>query len=108
MRRRRATGAERISALALCHCAHAGFTVAELITVCAIIAILAAMALPVARFGIRRQKEIELQRAAAQDHRRHRHATTTCASPDSIKDQPESIGQGEYPKELEELIKGSS
>ena len=37
-----------------------GFTIAELITVCAIIAILSAMAMPVARFGLRRQKEMEL------------------------------------------------
>ena len=38
-----------------------GFTIAELVTVVAIIAILSAIALPVARFGIRRQKEIELR-----------------------------------------------
>lgn len=38
-----------------------GFTIAELVTVCAIIAILAAIALPVARFGLRRQKEVELR-----------------------------------------------
>ena len=38
-----------------------GFTIAELITVVAIIGILASIALPVARFGLRRQKEIELR-----------------------------------------------
>ena len=38
-----------------------GFTIAELITVCAVISLLAAVALPVARFGLRRQKEIELR-----------------------------------------------
>src|SRR6476469_9593373 len=37
-----------------------GFTIAELVTVCAVIAILAATALPIARFGMRRQKEIKL------------------------------------------------
>ena len=37
-----------------------GFTVAELITVVAIVGILASVALPLANFGIRRQKEIEL------------------------------------------------
>ena len=39
-----------------------GFTVAELITVVAVIMILASMALPVISFGIRRQKEIDLLR----------------------------------------------
>src|SRR5438045_1291059 len=38
-----------------------GFTVAELITVVAVIAILASMALPVISFGLRRQKEIDLR-----------------------------------------------
>ena len=38
-----------------------GFSLAELITVVAIIGILASVALPVARFGIRRQKEVELR-----------------------------------------------
>ncbi|MEA2336995.1 MAG: ral secretion pathway protein, partial [Thermoanaerobaculia bacterium] len=37
-----------------------GFTVAELITVVAIVGILASVALPLANFGFRRQKEVEL------------------------------------------------
>ena len=40
---------------------NAGFTIAELITVAAIVTVLSAIALPVARFGLRRQKEIELR-----------------------------------------------
>ena len=37
-----------------------GFSVAELITVAAIVGILASVALPLANFSIRRKKEIEL------------------------------------------------
>ena len=81
-----------------------GFTIAELITVCAIIAILAAVALPVARFGFRRQKEIELR-----DHIRRitdaidRYHDLRLAG--RIK-APESLGQGGYPKDLKELVDG--
>jgi general secretion pathway protein G len=81
----------------------AGFTIAELITVCAIITILSAIALPVARFGFRRQKEIEL--------REHLRKLTDAIDyyhdlrvGNRIKD-PVSIGQGEYPKKLEDLTK---
>jgi general secretion pathway protein G len=81
-----------------------GFTIAELITVCAIIAVLSAIALPVARFGLRRQKEIEL-------HERLRKITDAIDNyhdlrvNGKIKD-PAEIRQGEYPKDLEELVKG--
>ncbi|MGH9459287.1 MAG: type II secretion system protein [Thermoanaerobaculia bacterium] len=81
-----------------------GFTVAELITVVAIIGILAAMVFPVARFGIQRQKEILL---------RDRLRTITNAIDryhdlrvrGQIKDPPD-ITQGAYPKDLEELVEG--
>lgn len=81
-----------------------GFTIAELITVCAIIAVLSAIALPVARFGIRRQKEIEL-------HERLRKITDAVDNyhdlrvNGKIKD-PAEVRQGEYPKDLDELVKG--
>ena len=40
-----------------------GFTLAELVMVVALIAVLAAMALPVAKFTVKRQKEAELRLA---------------------------------------------
>jgi general secretion pathway protein G len=81
-----------------------GFTVAELITVCAIITILATMAMPVARFGMRRQKEVELR-----EHlRKITDAIDTyhdLAVAGQLKVQ-ESVGQNKYPKELDDLVKG--
>jgi general secretion pathway protein G len=85
-----------------------GFTVAELITVVAIVGILASVAIPVMTFGVRRQKEIEL-------HERLRHITEAVdryhelrasgpQAPTGIKDPP-SVGQGEWPKDLESLTK---
>lgn len=81
-----------------------GFTIAELITVCAIIAILAAVAMPVAKFGFRRQKELEL-------HERLRKITDAIdryhdfRMAGRIKD-PEKVGQAGYPKELKDLVTG--
>lgn len=81
-----------------------GFTVAELITVVAIIGILASLALPVAKFGLRRQKEIELRDrirkiTTAVDHYHDLRLKGL------IKDQ-EQLGQDGYPKDLEELVEG--
>lgn len=81
-----------------------GFTIAELITVVAIIGILASLALPVAKFGLRRQKEIELRDrirkiTAAIDHYHDLRVKGL------IKD-PEQLGQDTYPAELEELVEG--
>ena len=69
-----------------------------------IVGILAAMALPVVRYGIRRQKEIDL---------RHKLRTITAAI-DRYNDyrvaglitDPPSLGQGNYPKDFDELIEG--
>ena len=80
-----------------------GFTLAELITVCGIIVILSAIALPVARFGFRRQKEIELRdslrRVTEAIDKWHDYKIAG-----RIKGQF-ALGQGDYPKELEDLIK---
>lgn len=83
-----------------------GFTIAELITVVAIIGILASVAMPIVTFGLRRQKEIELHEAlrritTAIDRY---HELRIAPAPNNIK-QPPDITQGEYPKDLEELTK---
>jgi general secretion pathway protein G len=85
-----------------------GFTVAELITVVAIIGILASVAMPLANFGIRRQKEIELRQRlrritdAIDDY--HEHRVLPANAPTGFK-KPPDVGQGAYPKDLEELTK---
>ena len=82
-----------------------GFTIAELITVCAIITILSAMAMPVARFGYRRQKELELRERL----RKITDAIDTyhdLAVAGQLKVQ-EAVGQNKYPKELDDLVKGA-
>jgi prepilin-type N-terminal cleavage/methylation domain-containing protein len=88
-----------------------GFTVAELITVCAIIAVLSAIALPVARFGFRRQKELDLRErlrkiTEAIDYYHDLRVGTSAGQVGvTIKDPP-NIAQAGYPKDLDELVKG--
>lgn len=85
-----------------------GFTVAELITVVVIIGILASAALPVARFGLRRQKEIELKdrlRKITEAIDRYHDLMTLRTGPVQAA-QMQALGSEGYPKDLEELLKG--
>jgi general secretion pathway protein G len=83
-----------------------GFSVAELITVVAIIGILASVALPVVSFGIRRQKELELREKLRKitDAIDRYHELRIAAPPNNIK-KPPDFGQRAYPKNLDELTK---
>ena len=98
-----------------------GFTIAELITVCAIIAILAAVAMPVARFGLRRQKEVELRdklrKITDAIDKYHELMIMGQGGAQNPTQQPgqlptlrpaqmQALGSEGYPKDLEELLKG--
>lgn len=80
----------------------AGFTLAELVMTAALIAILSTMALPVAKFTVKRRKETELRmalrqmRTAIDEHKR-------------LSDQgmiPVKLGSEGYPESLEILVEG--
>ena len=79
-----------------------GFTLAELVMVVALVAIMAAVALPTAKFTIKRQRESELRlalrqmRNAIDDYKR-------------LADQgmiQVDLGTEGYPKELDKLVEG--
>jgi general secretion pathway protein G len=79
-----------------------GFTVAELVMVTALVAVLAAVALPTGRFMLQRERETELRlylrqmRNAIDDHKR-------------LADQGMiqiNLGTEGYPKTLEDLVEG--
>ncbi len=74
----------------------------------AIIGILASVAVPMANFGIRRQKEIELRarlrRITSAIDQYHDLRVQAQGAATSMKKAPD-FGQGAYPKDLDELIK---
>jgi general secretion pathway protein G len=79
-----------------------GFTLAELVMVVALIAILASMALPVAKFAVKRQKEAELRLALRQ-------IRTAIDEYKRLSDQgliPITVGGEGYPESLEVLVEG--
>jgi general secretion pathway protein G len=80
----------------------AGFTLAELVMVAALLSILAMVALPVAKFTSRRSKEADLRQAlrelrmAIDEHKRY----------SDLGLIPVDLGTEGYPKELEILVEG--
>ena len=79
-----------------------GFTLAELVMVVALIAVLATMALPVAKFTVKRQNEVELRLALRQ-------IRTAIDEYKRMSDQgliPIKIGGEGYPEDLAELVEG--
>jgi general secretion pathway protein G len=79
-----------------------GFTMVELAVVAAMIAILAAMAVPVARYSLRRQKELDLRYQL----RLMREAIDQYKKLSDAGLIPAKIGAEGYPPDLEELVKG--
>ena len=79
-----------------------GFSLAELVMVVALIAVLSTMVLPVAKFTVKRHKEAELRLALRQ-------IRTAIDEYKRMSDQgliPVKIGGEGYPETLEELVEG--
>ena len=79
-----------------------GFSLAELVMVVALIAVLSTMVLPVAKFTVKRRKEAELRLALRQ-------IRTAIDEYKRLSDQgmiPVKIGGEGYPETLEELVEG--
>ena len=78
----------------------AGYTFAELVMVCAVLSLLAAATLPVAKFSVKRVKEAELRSAlrtmrnAIDEYKRYSDAGLI----------PQQLGADGYPQDLEELV----
>ena len=80
----------------------AGFTLVELAVVATMIAILAAMAVPVARYSLRRQRELELRHQL----RTMREAIDKYKQLSDSGLIPLELGGEGYPPDLEALVKG--
>ncbi len=79
-----------------------GFTVVELAVVCAMIAILTAMAIPVAKYSIKRQNEMELK----YDLRLLRDALDKYKQYSDTGQIQVQLGSEGYPPELKTLVDG--
>ncbi len=84
------------------HRGERGFTLAELVMVAALISILAGMALPIAKYTVKRQKEAELRLAL-------RRMRTAIDEYKRLADQgmiQVKLGSEGYPPDLETLVEG--
>ena len=82
--------------------AQAGYTLAELVTVAAILVTLAAVAMPVAKFTAKRSKEADLRQAL----RTMRNAVDEYKRYSDIGLIPVDLGTEGYPAKLEILVEG--
>lgn len=80
----------------------AGFTLAELVMVCAILASLSLLALPVVKYTKQRSQEMELR----QDLREMRQAIDEYKRFSDAGLLPVELGSEGYPKDLDSLVKG--
>ncbi len=79
-----------------------GFTMVELTIVCAMILILTAMVVPVSRYAMKRQKEIELR----YDLRTMRTAIDKYKQYSDLGLIPIEVDTEGYPKDMETMVKG--
>lgn len=80
----------------------AGFTIVELAVVCAMIAILTGMVVPIAKYSLKRQNEIELRYQL----RLMRDAIDRYKQLSDSGQIPVKLGTEGYPPELEDLVAG--
>jgi general secretion pathway protein G len=81
---------------------HRGFTVVELAVVCSMIAILSAMAVPVAKYSLKRQNEMELRHQL----RQMRDAIDRYKQDADAGLFQIALGSEGYPPDLETLVEG--